>query len=145
VKTHPGALAQLGDPGEGAVRGDPHRAVGLAGHRKDGQAPVVQAGPVQVQSGAAQLFGGLDRLLGGAQQLGRAVLVGQGAADVAGHGRETGRSAGEGIQVVPGPVPDLHLEARLVNALGPLVDRQVPEDHLGADRQRVHRHWPLSF
>jgi hypothetical protein len=65
-------------------RSDPHVAADVRG-RLDWQASVIQTGTVQVQPRAAQLLRHRHRLFCGAQQLRRAVVVGQRASDVASH------------------------------------------------------------
>jgi hypothetical protein len=131
----PVPLAQLGEAVQGPGGGEPHRAGDLT-DGLDRQALVVQAGAMQVQPRAAEPPGGRDRLPGGTQQFGRAVGVGQGTAGVAGHRGEHRAGAGQGAEVLARPVPDEDLEAQAGDPPDPLRDRQVEEDHLGADGQR---------
>jgi hypothetical protein len=90
---------------------------------------------VQVQPGAAKPLGDRDRPLGRGQQLGGAVVVDEGAGDVAGHRRERRAAAGQGVEVLGRPVPDLNLESQVSDPSHPLNDRQFEEDHLGAHGQ----------
>jgi hypothetical protein len=139
---HPGPLPKGGHPLQGARRGQPHGAGDLL-HRPHRQPLGVQPGAVQVEPRAAQPPGHGDRLLGRGQQLGGTVVVGQGAGDVAGHGREHGARLHQGVEVLAGPVPDLDLESQVGDPPDPFADRQLEEHHLGADgqldRPRSHR------
>jgi hypothetical protein len=91
---------------------------------------------VQVQPGAAQRLGRRDGLPRGPDQLVGAVA--EVAPDVPVMDENTPRSRPV-LDVVPGPVPDLGVEAGLGDPLDPFGDRQVEEHHLGADGQS-HRH-----
>ena len=64
-----------------------------------------------------------------------AVVVDEGAGDVAGHRRERRAAAGQGVEVLSRPVPDLNLESQVSDPSHPLNDRQFEEDHLGAHGQ----------
>src|SRR5439155_47539 len=57
------------------------------------------------------------------------------------HGHRLAR--GQILDGVPGPVPDLRVEAGLGDPLDPFGDRQVEEHHLGAYGQS-HRHAPYD-
>jgi hypothetical protein len=95
---------------------------------------------VQVQPGTVEGFRRRDGPGGGADQfIGPVTEV---AADVAGHGRERRPGRGEFLHVVPGPVPDLDVEAGLRDPPHPFGERQVEEDHLGAGGQ-PHQNHPL--
>jgi hypothetical protein len=59
------------------------------------------------------------------------------------HRREPGTRADERVDVVPGPVPDLDLEAGVGDAADPLLERQVQEDHLRTHGQVEHGMPPI--
>ena len=128
-----------------------HIAPVTTSQRLDRQALAVETGAVKVQPRDAELLRDRDRLARGAQQLVRAVVVGERAGDVAGHRREGGAGRGERLDVVLGPVPDLDLEAEVMQALHPVEDRQAAEEHLRAGGEgegnvlRRARRWSLSL
>src|SRR5207245_8177464 len=123
------ALAQLGDLVQRSTRSQPHRAGHLV-RRLHGQSAAVEAGAVQVQARAAKPMRGPDRLLCRAQELLRAIIVHQGAPDVARHVRERRARAYQGIDVSGRPVPDLYLESKLGDPAHPLLEGELAKDHL---------------
>src|SRR5512132_183565 len=140
----PGALAQLGEPGQGPGGTEPHRR-GDHVRGDDGQALVVEPGAVDVEPGAVEPLGDPHRLPGGPQQLLGAAGVGQGAADVAGHRGERRAGPGEGVDVLGGPVPDLDLEPEVGDPPDPLLERQVEKHHLRGHRQPERAHLATSW
>src|SRR3954447_19010580 len=92
---------------------------------------------MHVQPRAVELIGHPQRLLGRAQQFLGAVRVGQRPGDVAGHRGERGPGLGQAVDVLLGPVPDLHLEPAVGDPSDPLLERQVHEHHLGRDGKPV--------
>ena len=72
----PSRSPRRGDPGQGLLGGQPHRA-GDDLDRLHGEAALAQAGAVQVEPRDAEPGRDRDRLLGGGQQLVGAVGVGE--------------------------------------------------------------------
>jgi hypothetical protein len=129
----PGPLTQLGEPAQGLHGLQPHGGRDDLG-REYRQPLRIEPRPVHVEARAVELLGDLQRLRGRPEQPLRPVRVGERAGDVAGHRRERGTAAGERVDVLRRPVPDLHLVARVGDPSDPLEERQVDEHHLGGDR-----------
>src|SRR5690349_11124668 len=90
---------------------------------------------MQVEEGAAELVRHRDGQFGGAQQFVGSVVVGEAPADVAGHRGEPGAGGRERVDVLGGPVPDLHGEAELVDPPDALQVGSVEKEHLGRGRE----------
>jgi hypothetical protein len=95
---------------------------------------------VQVQPRAVEPLGHCEGLVRGGQQLGDPVRRGEVAAQVARHGREGGAARGQRGDVLGRPVPDLHLQAALGDALDAVGERQVEVEHFCAGgKYEAHR------
>ncbi len=100
---------------------------------------------MQVKPRDTKCLSGFDGQLRRPHHFVGGVTVNQVAVQVAGHRRESGSGGGQRFQVLVVPAPYLDREAKLVDAPHPVDDRQVGEDHLGADRQLEAAHCSTAF
>ena len=135
--------AELADALQRAQRGGPHLAASPV--PRAGGLAVDQLCGVQVQPWNTKRLSGFDGQLRGPHDFVGGGRVDQVAVQVAGHRREPGAGVGQRLQVLVVPAPDLDREAHLVDAPDPVDDRQVREDHLGADRQVEAAHRSAAF
>ena len=107
-------LAELADPLERALRGQPHLTGGAVA--RPGRLAVDEFRGVQVEPRNTKHLSGFDAELGRPNNLVGAGGIDQVALQVAGHRREPGSGGGKGVEVLVVPAPDLDCEAEVVDA-----------------------------
>src|SRR5215216_240691 len=133
----PGPFAEPGQFLQCAQGGEPHLAADPE-HRLGGFA-LNELGRVHDQAGTAQLGSHVQRLLGRLQKGPCGVGLNDVAVEVAGHGGESRTRGRQRLDVLALREPYLHGEAEFVDPAHPFLERQVQENHLGADGQRERR------
>ncbi|MNN25799.1 hypothetical protein D3C81_1392870 [compost metagenome] len=136
----PHALCHFCQPGQRIGRLQPHCARHHR-HRFHRQPLRVQAGTVQIQARAIQALRHRQRLFGALQQLSDLHIVGQIAAEIAGHRSQARSGSHQSIKVLIGPVPDFDAETQRINTRYTFCKRQVEKHHFGANGQLKTRHY----
>ena len=131
-------LTELGEALTGVDGAQPVARAGV-GVGDDWNAALTKSGPVEVESRAVDRLRGPEGVLRGGQNPGYPLVSGEVAFDVAGHGDDLDAVATprrKRLQILGGPVPDLHLETSGGDGVDALEEGLVEVDHLGAGGER---------